>query len=351
MSKIAIVTDIHVGARSASTLFCNHQIRFFEEVFFPKLQEESITEIVCCGDLFDTRKFTNHTILNEWKSRVFDKLKGYKVHLILGNHDIAYRNTLKVNSPSLFLKEYENIIIYDRPQEVDIFDIRVVFSPWICSANEEETFKIFDSTRSKILFGHFEINGFEMHRGQVATDGISPNIFKKFDTVFSGHFHHRSSNYNIHYIGNPYDLSWADYGDSRGFCIFDTSTLEFEYYDNPFKVHSKFYYDDKDKGSDYIKGFDFDNLDNTHVKVIVVNKTDLSQFDKFINRLYSIKLADLKIIEEFEDLQAENVSDEKLDLQDTLTLMESYINSIDVDGDKDKLISMVKGLYLEALRV
>lgn len=349
--KIAICTDIHIGARSDSLVFCKHQIKFFREVFIPWCNENSVTDIICMGDLFDRRKFTNHTILHEWKREVLDHLTEFNFHLILGNHDIAYRNSLKVNSPNLFLNEYDNIIVYDKPTTVVFDDLQVGFIPWICNENQEQTFKTLNETPARILFGHFEINGFEMHRGQISTDGIEQDIFKKFHSVFSGHFHHRSSVGNIHYIGNPYDLSWADYNDPRGFCVFDTSTLEFEYIDNPNTVHVKYYYDDMNKGADYYKGFDIDGLTDCFVKVVVVNKTDLYQFDQFLNRLYNINLADLKIIEEFDDLDASQVSDEKIDLEDTMTLMDSYIDSVEIDGSKDKLKSLMKGLYLEATRL
>lgn len=349
--KLAVITDIHIGARSDSLLFCKHQLKFFNEIFIPYLKENNIDTIICMGDLFDRRKFTNHAILHEWKKEVFDRLTEFDFHLILGNHDIAYRNSLKVNSPSLFLNHYDNIILYDEPKEVVFDELKVLMCPWICLENEEQSKTLLRESKSKVVFGHFEINGFEMHRGQVATDGYERSIFERFDCVFSGHFHHRSSNGPIHYIGNPYDLSWADFNDYRGFAVFDTSTLEFEYIDNPFKVHSKFYYDDKNKGQDYYKGFDLNGLEDCFVKVVVVNKTDLYQFDQFLNRLYSIKLADLKIIEEFDDIAADQVSDEKIDLEDTMTLMDTYIDSIEIDGEKEKLKSLMKGLYLEASRL
>ena len=352
MSKIAVFTDVHVGARSASSIFCEHQIKFFTEQFIPYLEDHGITEIICCGDLFDVRKMTNHSILHEWKTRVFDLLRPYKFHLILGNHDVSFRNSLEVNSPSLFLNEYENIIIYDEPTEVILDETRVVFSPWICAQNETATLDLLKSTKAKIVFGHFEIAGFEMHRGQVATDGLSTSLFNKFDSVFSGHFHHRSTDGIINYIGNPYDLTWADYGDVRGFCVFDTSTLEHEFIDNPNKVHTKFYYCDESwRGANYIDGFDLTGLENTHVKVIVVNKSDLGQFDTFLNRLYNLKLADLKIVEDYEEMEAVFVDDDKIDLQDTISLIESYINSIEIDGSKEKLNALVKGMYLEAMQL
>ena len=349
--KIALVTDIHIGARSASLLFAKHQIKFFKEVFIPKLIEENITTIICMGDVFDTRKFTNHAILHEWKREVFDSLAQFDIHLILGNHDISFRNSLDVNSPNLFLNEYTNIAIYKEATEVIFDGVTVVLSPWICAQNEKQTYELFGRTNAKTVFGHFEISGFDMHRGQTSHDGLPTSIFEKFDSVYSGHFHHRSNRGNINYIGNPYDLNWSDYNDPRGFCIFDTSTLEHEFIDNPNSVHVKFYYNDTVGGNEYYKGFDLENIENTFVKVIVVKKNDLYQFDQFINRLYNIRLADLKIIEDFDELQSSVVSDEHIDLEDTLTLVDTYINSIEIDGDKEKLKHIMKSLYLEASRL
>ena len=74
--------------------------------------------------------------------------------------------------------------------------------------------------------GHLEINGFKATRGHMMEDGMPKQVFDKFDNVFSGHFHTRSSDGKIHYLGNPYEMFWNDVNDPRGFTLFDTDTLE-----------------------------------------------------------------------------------------------------------------------------
>ena len=100
-------------------------------------------------------------------------------------------------------------------------------------------------TEATICMGHFEIEGFQMYRGAPSHDGLEPKMFDKFDMVFSGHYHHKSSRKNIHYLGNPYELTWQDYDDPRGCHIFDLKTHELEFIQNPNRMFIKIVYDDK----------------------------------------------------------------------------------------------------------
>ena len=99
-----------------------------------------------------------------------------------------------------------------------------------------------------------------------------------------------------------------------------------------------------------IIGSDFTQLNEKYVKVIVVNKKDLYKFDRFIDTcLTKSGTYEVKIVEDFSDLSAENVSDEIVEnAEDTTTLLEKYIEELDVDIDKKRLTSMMKSLYVEA---
>ena len=92
--------------------------------------------------------------------------------------------------------------------------------------------------------GHLEINGFKATRGHMMEDGMPKQVFDKFDNVFSGHFHTRSSDGKIHYLGNPYEMFWNDVNDPRGFTLFDTDTLERVPVNNPYKLFYNIYYED-----------------------------------------------------------------------------------------------------------
>ena len=80
-----------------------------------------------------------------------------------------------------------------------------------------------------------------------------------------------------------------------------------------------------------------------------MNKKDLYQFDMFTDRLLQEQTHEVKIVEDFSDLDAQNVSDDIAEnTQDTTTLLEKYIDELDVDLDKKRLKNTMKALYLEA---
>ena len=184
-----------------------------------------------------------------------------------------------------------------------------------------------------------------MYKGHENDEGFDPKIFEKFDTVCSGHFHHRSSNGNINYLGNPYELTWADFEDPRGFHIFDTDTRELDFIKNPFTIFSKIYYDDDKVDS---MSVDVSQYANQHIKLIIVNKKDFYKYDQFVERLYKINPLELKIIEDFSEFESEALEDSNLDLEDTITLLSQYIDNLDTDADKDRIKNLMKALYVEA---
>jgi hypothetical protein len=137
-----------------------------------------------------------------WVRDVFEPMSKAKIkfHLILGNHDIAFRNSLAVNSPKLFLSHYKNITIYDKPQEVEVGNNTFLFLPWMCSENYAESTEILNTTKCSTAFGHLEVENFEMYRGQVCHEGMKKEMFKRLQYVYSGHYHHKSDDGQIFYL-------------------------------------------------------------------------------------------------------------------------------------------------------
>jgi DNA repair exonuclease SbcCD nuclease subunit len=279
----------------------------------------------------------------------FDKLEtlGIRVYMLAGNHDTYYKNTNDVNSPDLLLKEYLNITVIDSPSEIIIDDTKICMMPWICPENYTESLAMLTSTEAEICMGHFEISGFAMYRGMESHEGLSKEIFNKFDLVFSGHYHHRSNDNHIYYLGNPYELTWQDYNDPRGFHLFDLSTRGLEFINNPYTMFSRIEYDDKEKIP-----IDLDAIDLTDkfVKLIVVNKTDYYKFDKFIQKLYNKGCAEIKIVEDLSEFEDGEVGEE-INLEDTLSVLSNYIESIETDVDKEQVKNFMKSLYTEAVNI
>jgi len=347
--KVAIITDQHFGARNDSVAFLDFYEKFYTEFFFPKLELERIDTVLILGDTFDRRKYVNFYALERAKKMFFDVLaeKRIDVCMLVGNHDTYYKNTNDVNSPDLLLKDYDNIKVISKPQTMIIGDSTVCMMPWICPENFIESMNEMRDTHAEICMGHFEIDGFEMYRGHECHGGLNRDTFSKFDMVFSGHYHHRSTQGNITYLGTPYELTWQDYADPKGFHIFDLSNRRLTFIENPYTMFARIEYDDKDKEP---LNLDTVDLANKYVKLVVVNKTDYYKFDLFVNKLYTLGSHDIKIVEDFSEFENGEV-DSDVDLEDTLSILSNYIDSLSTDVDKEKIKTFMKSLYTEAVNL
>lgn len=345
--KVAIITDQHFGARNDSIQCLDYYENFYKNIFFPKLKEEDINHILILGDTFDRRKFINFNTLARAKKMFFDVAynNGILITMIAGNHDTYYKNTNDVNSPELTLSEYSNIVIVTRPETVEIHGTPICFLPWICADNYTDSMNEIKNTKADLCMGHLEISGFAMYRGVESHDGLSKDSFSKFDMVFSGHYHHRSNNGNIYYLGNPYELTWQDYKDPRGFHIFDLNSRKLDFIENTYSLFERFEYDDTLFDPD---GIDTSFVTDKYVKIIVINKTDFYKFDKFVTRVYTKNPLEVKIVENFSEFNEGQV-DETINLEDTSSVLSNYIESVETEVDKEKVKSFMKALYTEAL--
>jgi hypothetical protein len=243
------------------------------------------------------------------------------------------------------LSEYKNLNPISSPTTIDIDGTLISMIPWICADNYLDSMNEMNNTKAEICMGHLEIVGFEMYRGHECHEGLSLDTFKRFDKVFSGHYHHRSTKGNVTYLGTPYELTWQDYDDQKGFHIFDLDTRELQFIPNPYTMFARLEYDDKEK-----EPLDLDTLDLTdmYIKLVVVNKTDYYKFDQFINKLYTKNAHDIKIVEDMSEFESGTV-DTDIDLEDTLSILSNYIDSVNTDVDKEKIKTFMKTLYTEAV--
>lgn len=345
--KVAIITDQHFGARNDSIAFLDFFQNFYDNIFFPTLDANGVDTVLILGDTFDRRKYINFYALQRAKEMFFDHLanRNIRVHMLAGNHDTYFKNTNDINSPDLLLKEYRNINVIDHPTTITLDDTNICMMPWICPENYQASLDEMKNTKAEICMGHFEIAGFAMYRGMESHEGLCKEIFDKFDMVFSGHYHHRSDDGHIYYLGNPYELTWQDYNDPRGFHLFDLETRKLEFVRNPYTMFTRIEYTDKEQ-----EPIDLDALDlkQTYVKLIVVNKTDYYKFDKFIQKLYSKSCHEIKIIEDFSEFQDGEINEE-INLEDTVSVLSNYVDSIETDVDKEQIKTFMRTLYTEAV--
>jgi len=349
MSKIVILTDTHFGARSDSLIFNEFFYDFYENQFFPYVKNHpEITTFLHMGDCLDRRKYINYKIAKDFRERFIRGLDELNMpcHFIVGNHDIYYKNTLEVNCYNeLTLPERSNV--YSEPTIVTIGNYDMAFIPWLTEENQSQFYSLINEPGVQVAFGHLEVSGFEMHSGVMSQTGISKTIFNKFDMVMSGHFHKRSTDGHIYYLGCPYEMTWADCNDPKGFHVFDTETRTLEFIPNERRIFEKIHYNDKTTNYSEV---DVSQYDQKFIKVFVENRDDYYAFDKFLDRLYNdITVWDLKVVEDFSDLSVDFVSDSVVeDSQDTLSLLDLYVSEIDTTLDKNRIKDKLKSLYIEA---
>ena len=342
--RLAIITDTHFGARKGSKNLHDYFELFYKNIFFPSLEAEGIDTIIHMGDVFDGRKSIDYYSL-EWAKRVvFEPMKKYKVYAITGNHDCYYKNTNIINSPELLLTSYDNWEIYSSAVDINIDGLDILLLPWISADNHDETIEVIKKSKSKIAMGHLELNGFKATRGHLMEDGMDVSLFDKFEQVYSGHFHTRSTDGKIFYLGNPYEMFWNDVNDPRGFHLFDTDTKEKVAINNPYKLFYNIYYEDTNH-----KLFNTTEYKNKIVKVIVRKKSNPKEFQKFIDKLYRSEVQDLKIVENFAIVENEDFDVEED--ENTISILNRYIDESEIKFDKGIVKNIFRDLYRQACEV
>ena len=224
--------------------------------------------------------------------------------------------------------------------------------PWICADNYADCLDEIKSTPAEICMGHFEISGFQMHKGMPSDEGLDRAMFRKFDMTLSGHYHHKSNADGIHYLGNPYEMTWQDYNDTKGFHIMDLNSRELKFIENPYEMFHRIAYDDKVTTIQEITSADYSNYTDKYLKVVVVNKTNPFLFDMFVNKLYNVNPVDLQIVEDFTDTFEFEEGDIVNEAEDTLTILNKYVDGLTSENlDSTKLKTIMRDLYNEALNL
>jgi predicted phosphodiesterase len=346
--KVAILNDTHCGVRNSSDIFLKYQERFYTEIFFPYLKEHNITNILHLGDYYEHRKFVNFKALNANRKHFLEPMRdmGITMDIIPGNHDVFYKNTNELCSLKELLGYFtSNVNIIMEPKVIDYDGLGVAVIPWINNDNYQEYVNFAMSCKAPILGAHLELKGFDLMAGMPNPHGMSADIFSRFETVVSGHFHTRSSRGNVTYLGSQMEFTWADVDDPKYFHVLDTETREFTPVRNPITMFKKVIYDDTK--TDY-NTVDVSEYAQKFIKLIVINKNDLYMFDKFVDRLQSIETYELKIAESFDEYIGENVDDDAISLEDTTELLDSYVEAVDTELDKEHIKVELRKLYTEA---
>lgn len=345
---LAILNDTHCGIRNSSEIFLDNAEKFYKEIFFPYCKENNIKQIVHLGDYYDHRKFVNFKALHRNRKHFLEPLRenGMSMDIILGNHDVYHKNTNELNSLKELLGHFMNEVnLVLEPKVMEYGSLRMGLLPWITRDNHDQSMNFIKGCKADFLGSHLELNGFDLMRGVKNTHGMDHKIFSRFEKVLSGHFHTKSEKDNIFYLGSQMEFFWSDAQDPKYFHVLDTETREMIAIRNPHVLFEKIVYDDS--VTDY-NNYSVDYLDHKFVKIVVSNKSDLFTFDRFVDRIQNRSIYELKIAENFSEFIGENVEDEEVSVEDTSSLLDSYIDAVETELDKDRIKINMKKLLSEA---
>lgn len=351
--KIAVITDLHFGARDGNRAIEAHQRDFYENVFFPYIIENKIRHVWCMGDTFDRRKYVNFQQLSAAHEFFFDRLNDLNIQsiFIIGNHDVYLKNTNEINSPRLLLQGlHDTSLVENECREIKLDNFHCILVPWINKSNHEKIMEQIRDTKAQYCLGHFEFSGFEFHHGQLCLTGADTKPYSKFDHVFSGHFHKPDTKGNVTYLGNQYQLNWAEYADTKRFMIIDTKKLTFDYVYSPLRLYHKVNFIDGKTYDDVTKQEvdDFAYVEGKYVRLqIAGEKPNQYEIERIVERINDCNPYELKVID---DVVISLLDNEEVELEadDTYSVIRNYVSRMDGDFDAIRLEGLLLDLLKEA---
>lgn len=360
--KIVVLGDLHFGNKGHSIDTFERQMLFIENQVFPYILDNKIKYVYQLGDTFHDRNKVDWYILNELKKRFFNWFdqNGVELHTLLGNHDTYLKSSLEQNAMEETTKIFRNVFVYSEPTRILHTPYTVGFNPWILDhKNPNLTDKV------DILLGHFDVKGFPMMKNIYSKEGIDTKDFEKYQLVLSGHYHIRHIQDNFHMIGTPFQLTWNDWNQPRGFVVLDDQ-FNVEYMQN--KINPQFVKLFYDNGEISVLGLDYDDVPlkitkeysleivkNNYCRLFTKQIDDQMKLEAYHVSLlahscdnYKIDIMNLNdVVENFDATEF----DEKFeDGEGTLELITTCIEGMTFDQgiDKDLLLELSRQSYKEA---
>lgn len=338
--KIALLADLHLGVKKSDLVFQQSQLRFFKNQFVPELIEKEIDTIVVCGDVFDTRQTLNVNTENVVIDLFKNVFANFKVHIIVGNHDIYHTTTTEVNS----LKSLDllpNVTVYEKPTDIEFDGNKVLMLPWITNYID---FDMIVLEHYKYSFAHLDVVGFDMGSNNLSTEGLYvKQIIDKIDHTYTGHYHTRSrreyqDGQTITYIGSPYQINRGDRNQARGYGILDFSNGNFEWVDNhESMLFTKYIYPDVNE--EKITG----NQVDIEIPYDKINET--KKIYDLVERLNKLKPA--YPVNTFNGDNPNETTDMEIEVDqlNLLTIFKSYVDQLETDMDKTEIYNELVKLY------
>lgn len=340
--KVLFLGDLHFGVKNDDQWIEESIKRTIGKVC-DYVKANDVKYIVQTGDWFDVRRGVTHRTMEFLRTEIMPQLESLNVpvHVIVGNHDCQYKNTIIPNAVREHLSDYGFIRIHDKPNTVVLTDGTTIdMIPWYCEGSAAEINSHIKSSGSDYCVGHWELAGFYMYSGMKAQSGLEPDFLKKYKQVFSGHYHVSSQAANVYYVGTPYTLTANDENDVKGFVVLETSDQSIHFVDTNETNHRCLRYPYTD--------IDLNQFAGKSVRMII------TETDKNLPKVETLLE---EICYEFRTVNNINVVSEgeeqivDINLQQGLaSTIENYVNASSLeDEEKSAVNPLIQSLYVEAL--
>ena len=217
-------TDVHIGKHHSNNFYMDLDKKVIDIIV--ERSKNDIDQLIFLGDLVHTRGEIHQKALDMVRYYL-DKLNniGIPVKMILGNHDLLYEKNKSVNYFNVFDGLFKNIEFITDMKQVD----NMLYVGWLQNDKELQWYRDIEEDY-EFIFGHFEFKDTKLNEKYKTDFGVENN--NKKSMIFSGHYHGRTIQDNLYYIGTPYPSDWGHKNnDSYGLCILDTKTKKVKFED------------------------------------------------------------------------------------------------------------------------
>lgn len=329
MSKVAIFSDLHLGIYGNSEDW--HKIALdWADWIVKDLNKRGIKECWFLGDFFHNRSEISVQTVHV-ATEILNKFKDIDLIVLVGNHDAYYKNRADVHSLGL-LKGHNNIKVVDDNYEITRDGKKCLFVPWEGKVEDK---------KYDYIFGHFEIQSFMMNNFKKCDKGWTPSeLLSKSPSVYSGHFHKRSSQHykegHISYIGNTFQMDFADEENQKGYHIIDFTKGEVEFVSNKVSPNFKKIFVSK------LKSCKEEDIQNNHVKIVFDREMDEEKIEKV--KRYIQRWKPFQIFTEY-SFSSKNLDDvEQIDSFELSDMFEEFIDELKPEREEN-VEKIIKELY------
>lgn len=400
VGKTLVITDLHIGLKKANQSRLSIIVKVFKN-FLKTIKEEDIKNVICCGDVFHSRIALDLQALNVGIKLLSALAEKCECWLILGNHDLYYKNSTSIHSSNVF-RHVKNVHIVEETTEVELNGQKALFVPWLGSFEgiEKETYDL--------MFGHFDINGqyliasyIEEHTSNISADievqdlinndsllneasevkdislevsTIKNNKLKSNDlvgsfveyakfggTIYAGHIHgHKefiSKGRTFIFIGSPYQQNFGEMDGVNGYYVLNEKNERkfVETVGVPKHVRLKI----SNVLKTGIDNFDFSSMKGNIVQKIYDVDIDLKT-DTEINQRISDNLPFEEALSEYSVALSSNneiITNESLETikKSKLEYIKNYVNNIEESTlsssgiDRNELYKMLETYFNRAM--